>query len=579
MRAKSGIAIVATLVILVLVGLLVFGTFYTTQIEQFVTRNDATSTQANYIAQAGLQKYKTALFQNFRWALGQPTANVGACENPLYVGIDWDRNGPGSMQPFNSQGQMVFTENIGGGQATITIRRDANDPNYMTITSVGRFAGAQSSVRAVFNLANAGLLRYAVVAGSGSGQRAINGSANIRGGVFIEGDQADPTRQVFVGSGNMQVANSYDLSGNSLLSTRVTPTRANNLCASFRVRWGTIGMGGSAGLGSANTQQNPNNNLVDIKVGDPSLVPSQPNLALAYTTSGNSQLITNQSCSPFCAPFVGRYDISPSESPRFPRLDGPGNCGSNQTWRQCILTDARNVVFTRGAALPTLPAGATWNNSTSCNAILNQTTITLDSTVIDCRFNLNGRAAGGFYYAPNGSDGVLEVYGSVAMQGFNLRTIRGNNQPRNIYYRAYGYDQNGRAATILLQSFTSGQNRGGVLTLNGDVLPDGTAPFPQQALFLMAEGNANDLVSVDYARQNMTVAAMIYSGKRFILSGSQATLVGMVLADSFCTNSNCNGGGSADIYYVDPGINLPGALAAIPGTRVAVFQILSYERF
>lgn len=88
MRSKSGIAIVATLVILVLVGLLVFGTFYTTQIEQFVTRNDSTSTQANYIAQAGLQKYKTALFQNFRWAMGQPAVNANACENPLYVGID-----------------------------------------------------------------------------------------------------------------------------------------------------------------------------------------------------------------------------------------------------------------------------------------------------------------------------------------------------------------------------------------------------------------------------------------------------------------------------------------------------------
>ncbi|WP_299429339.1 hypothetical protein [uncultured Meiothermus sp.] len=578
MRQKSGIAIVATLVILVLVGLLVFGTFYTTQIEQFVTRNDSTSTQANYIAQAGLQKYKTALFQNFRWALGQPAANASACENPLYSGIDWDRNGPGSMQTFDGQGRMVFTDNIAGGQATITIRRDANDRNYMTITSVGRFAGAQSSVRAVFNLANAGLLRYAIVAGSGSGQRSINGSANIRGGVFIEGDQTDPTRRVFVGSGNMQVGNTYDLTGNSLLSTRVTPARANNLCSSFRVRWGTIGIGGSAGLGSANTQQNPNNNLVDIKIGDPSLVPSNPNLALAYTTSGNPQLITNQTCSPFCSQFVGRYDISDAESPRFPRLDGPGICGANQTWRQCIIADARNVVFSRGSPLPTLPAGASWSNATSCSAILNQTTISLDATTIDCRFNLNGRAAGGFYYSPNGTDGLLEVYGSVAMRGFNLQTIRGNNQARNILYRAYGYDQNGRAATILLQSFTSGQNRGGVLTLNGDVLPDGTAPFPQQALALMAEGNTAD-VSVDYARQGMTVAAMIYSGRRFVLSGSQATLAGMVLADSFCTNSNCNGGGSADIYYIDPGINLPGALAAIPGTRIAVFQILSYERF
>lgn len=577
MRRKSGIAIVATLVILVLVGLLVFGTFYTTQIEQFVTRNDATSTQANYIAQAGLQKYKTALFQNYRWALPRAATSLNACDNPLGGGIDWDRDGPGGVATY----PISFTENIGGGQAVVTINRDQNDPNYMTITSVGTFAGARSRVRAVFNLANAGLLRYAVVAGSGSGQRAINGGANVRGGVFIEGDQTDPTRNVFVGSGNMQIANTYDLSANSLLSTRVVPARANNLCSSFRVRWGVIGLGGNAGLGSANTQQSPNNNLVDIKIGDPSLVPANPTLALAYTTTPNPSLITNQDCQRgFCSQFVGRYDISDAESPRFPRLDGPGTCGSNQTWRQCIVSDARNVVFVRGAALPTLPVGATWSNASSCGAILNQTTISLDNTTIDCRFNLNGIAAGGFYYAPNGTDGTLEVYGSVVMQGFNMRSNRGNNQARNILYRAYGYNQsNPRAATILLQSFTSGQNRGGVLTLNGDVLPDGSATFPQQVLALMAEGNANDVVSVDFARPGMTVAAMIYSGKRFILSGSQATLAGMILSDSFCTNSNCNGGGSADIYYIDPGLNLPGALAAIPGTRVAVFQILSYERF
>ncbi len=577
MRPKSGIAIVATLVILVLVGLLVFGTFYTTQIEQFVTRNDSTSTQANYIAQAGLQKYKTALFQNFRWALGQPAVNANACENPLYVGIDWDRNGPGTMQTFDSQGRMVFTENIAGGQATVTIRRDANDRNYMTITSVGRFAGAQSSVRAVFNLANAGLLRYAVVAGSGSGQRAITGGARIRGGVFIEGNQNNAAERVFVGSGSMEISNNYNLSGNSLLSTRVVPAQVSNLCASFRVRWGTIGIGGSAGLGSVNTQQNPNNNLVDIKIGDPSLVPTHPNLALAYTTSGNPQLITNQTCTPFCAPFVGRYDISDAESPRFPQLNGPGTCGANQTWRQCIIADARNVVFTRGSSLPTLPAGAGWNNSASCGAVLNQATISLDATTIDCRFNLNGRAAGGFYYAPNGNDGVLEVYGSVAMQGFNLRTTRGSSQARNILYQAYGYDQNGRTATILLQRAFNGS--GGVLSLNGNLLPDGTAPFPQQALALMAEGSSSDPTSVRYDNNQMTVAAFIYSAKRFTMSGSQSALVGMVIADSLCVDSSCNNQGSTDIYYVDPGINLPGALAAVPGTRVAVFQILSYERF
>ncbi len=579
MRAKSGIAIVATLVILVLVGLLVFGTFYTTQIEQFVTRNDATSTQANYIAQAGLQKYKTALFQNFRWALGQPTASVGACENPLYVGIDWDRNGPGSMQTFNSQGQMVFTENIAGGQATITIRRDANDPNYMTITSVGRFAGAQSSVRAVFYLANAGFTRYAVVAGNGLGQESINGNARIRGGVFIEGDRNNPSRTVFAGSGNLEISNNYDLTGsqgNTFLSERVSPVQASNLCASFRVRWGTITLTGSAGLGAQNSQQNPNNNLVDIKIGDPSLVTNYPSLALAYNNQG---IIQNQTCTNgFCAPFVGRYDITDAESPRFPRLDDPGTCGSGLSWRQCIRNDARGVILTRGQTLPDLstlgfPSDASWGST--CQAFVNQASVNLGNTEYDCRVLLGSTPIAGFRYQANGQ---LEVYGTTVLRGFNL-TI-----DRTVTYSAYGYNQTGnRAATLLLESLNG---VGGNIRFNANFGPDGTARFPQQALALLAEGNTNDQFSVLYGANNVAVAAFIYSGRRFAMSGSQSALAGMAIVESFCANTTgnannprCGGQGASDIFYVDPGFNLPGALAAGLGRNVPVFQILSYERF
>ena len=42
MNAK-GIALVATLALMVVIALLVFGTFFTTQIELWTTRNDTTS--------------------------------------------------------------------------------------------------------------------------------------------------------------------------------------------------------------------------------------------------------------------------------------------------------------------------------------------------------------------------------------------------------------------------------------------------------------------------------------------------------------------------------------------------------
>ncbi len=65
MKRPKGIALVVTLSLLLLIALLVFGTFFTTQLELWITRNDTSSVQAFYAAEAGLQKYKAALFQQY----------------------------------------------------------------------------------------------------------------------------------------------------------------------------------------------------------------------------------------------------------------------------------------------------------------------------------------------------------------------------------------------------------------------------------------------------------------------------------------------------------------------------------
>lgn len=81
MNAK-GIALVATLALMVVIALLVFGTFFTTQIELWTTRNDTTSVQAFYAAEAGLQKYKAALFQQYVWREQSGTGEVAAASLP-----------------------------------------------------------------------------------------------------------------------------------------------------------------------------------------------------------------------------------------------------------------------------------------------------------------------------------------------------------------------------------------------------------------------------------------------------------------------------------------------------------------
>jgi Tfp pilus assembly protein PilX len=601
MRSKSGIAIVATLVILVLVGLLVFGTFYTTQIEQFVTRNDSTSTQANYIAQAGLQKYKTALFQNFRWALQNLTpTSLNACENVLSGGIDWDRGGSNSPQNF----PVTFTEQIGGGTARVTISRDSRRPRFMIITSEGNFSGARSRIRAVFDISNAGLFRYGLVIGQGSGQQVITGSPRIYGGVFIEGPRPNPNPPsppptVLTGSGNMTALNTFNLATNAEgdlrnLQTRSAVTSDNDLCASFRVRWGRVGVqSNSFGLGQPNPSNynpatDPNNQLLDIRVGDQRLAVNESR-ALLYQANSlpNNPVIYDQNCDNnggLCAQSIGRYDLSDSASPRFPRLDEPGNpqlCGVGVTWRSCLRSDAQIQFVATGQnpiALPPLPTGWQWVNESRCRAFLSgsQPNITLSqgrnaaqntNLSFDCTYRTpetGFNPAGGFAY--DAATRTLRVYGTANLLGFNIVT------DGQINYQAFGFGGVGRSASLFLERSPT-TSQGGSFTLAGNFVPDSETQFPTQNLSLIADEN------ITYTNNQMTVMGVIYAENRFVMSGSQSSFVGTAIANEFCTQDSCGTGGSPSLFFVDTSSNLPSAMLRAPYGQIASFSVISYERF
>jgi len=91
---RKGIALVATLAVVAVIAVLVFGTFFTTQLEIWTTRNDVTANQAYAVAQAGIQKYKTLAFQAFRYylnninAYGSELARYAQCGNLLTIGLD-----------------------------------------------------------------------------------------------------------------------------------------------------------------------------------------------------------------------------------------------------------------------------------------------------------------------------------------------------------------------------------------------------------------------------------------------------------------------------------------------------------
>jgi len=107
----KGIALVATLALMVVIALLVFGTFFTTQIELWTTRNDTTSVQAFYAAEAGLQKYKAALFQQYVWREQQGGTGGGSgCFTSLATGLDLDRDG--TPTPFVNNQLKTCTSRI-----------------------------------------------------------------------------------------------------------------------------------------------------------------------------------------------------------------------------------------------------------------------------------------------------------------------------------------------------------------------------------------------------------------------------------------------------------------------------------
>ena len=268
MNAK-GIALVATLALMVVIALLVFGTFFTTQIELWTTRNDTTSVQAFYAAEAGLQKYKAALFQQYVWREQRGgTGGGGGCFTSLARGLDLDRDG--TITPFVNnrlvlaQNEVVTDANGNPvGRYTATLYKDQDDGQLFTLVSEGTSGGAKARVQATFRISNTGYLEQAIFAGTGQANKWLNGGATIRGGVYVVGSPNNLDQYVIEANGNFALYNWYDLTTYSGIADRVERSyqRVNDLCASLRVQYGKISVGGSTQIGE------PDNKVKGVFVG------------------------------------------------------------------------------------------------------------------------------------------------------------------------------------------------------------------------------------------------------------------------------------------------------------------------
>lgn len=560
-RDSKGIALVTALAILTVVALLVLGTVFSTQIESWTTRNDTTSTQAYYIAHAGLEKYKTIAFQSFRFYLenlqkyGSELSTSATCGNLLSVGLDLNRDyvldGTNDLLPGGSR-----TVNYAGGKYTIKFA--ASGPNIV-LTSVGQIHGARATVQMVFEPKNAGLFSNAIFAGSGASSKFINGGATIWGSVYIQGDTSiSPPPYVIDSNGNFSMHNYYDQSdllgllGNRFTASDLTDmigstaTDQKDLCARLRVAYGQVATGGSSDLGDASAPSGYKGSLAGINVYQG---------ASDISVSGASSLVADNYPNGKLA-----YDLS--QPMKLPTLGGssPTPCKSDatKTWAQC-LADA-STKFNPTA----VPAGA----PASCNlaTITSGSTLTFGSTDIDCSWTDAAGVDHGFKYTydSNNKQGTLTVHGLIDFSGYDVHFAQ------NVATKFSG------KSTIMATADASGQ--GGNIIVDGDVLP--TTNFPKDdVLGLLA---SNDLTFTG-ANENQlstgtqTAVGLFYAGNQASIDKG-AVVMGSVLANYISTSSG-NAGQTAKVVQV-PGLeyNLSPGFTDIPNDMLATFRIVSYER-
>jgi hypothetical protein len=580
MQTRSGVALVTSLAIVMVVGVLVLGAMLTTQVELFVTRNDSTSAQAQYVAQAGLQTYKAGLFQNFRWIEGGTLTGslTDACINSLAAGIDFDRIG--SVVAWDQNRIVVPQQTVldanGNpiGTFDVVIMRDPDNVSRITIQSVGRtLAGgdtrtATSTARATFVIRNSSTLEQAIFAGDGSGMRFLNGNTTVYGGIYVVGNRDNADELVWEANGNFSIFNSYDKTANATTLQSFLAADAmqsSNLCAALRVESGRIGVGGSTQVGT------PDSPLLTVAVGR--------GLEDIDTSQGGTLACMSNKGVCVESP-VGPFDID--NPPDFPLLDETLDTELCQgLWRDCVQDEAVDdgLVIARagGGLLPTasLEPLVLGDMSSECadfiTAALTSGTFVFNTVSVDCTAPREDGRTIGFEYVWNGSYGVFTTHGNLNFRGFDLRF------DQHTRYAANSRDEDGTNRTFANLSVERSGTSGGHFAVAGSFVAEQShGRFPFNVLSIVAE----DTVHLG-GGNNTYVTAPIYAGEQFRIR-EMTQLFGQVIANEFCTTNVHNAcsiaGTPAEIVFVPTGENRAKSFRAIaPTGGIPTFRVEAYE--
>lgn len=296
MKQTQGFALVMTLLIVAIVSTLVTGSLLLAITNRQISSNDARSTQALNVAQAGNAYWKAELVSLYRHMLeniGDYEDEISAyvasggnisCGNYLAIGADLNRDGTiatasGDVQPDPEMGTLpAITIPLGNvdGEANVTFDVDGS---AVVLRSRSSFAGARATVVEAFSLRQLDMWNNAVSAEVSAPSTSISGRATIRGSVHVLGVGLASTATALNISGNLSLGNTYKGLSTSIDTTalRLTTPDPTDLCAELRVKNGKVLMDGNSRLGyaeSTNTLNDKGEEYID-------------NVRGIYTDNGN----------------------------------------------------------------------------------------------------------------------------------------------------------------------------------------------------------------------------------------------------------------------------------------------------
>jgi type II secretory pathway pseudopilin PulG len=255
MKREVGFVLIATLLIMVVVAILVFGTMFTTLVDRQVSANQQGATTAYYVAQSGLQQAKTRVFRGLvdHFENADPTP----CEESLEEGNQqaWQEF---LDEVLGDRGEWIDFPN--GENPVGQFRIATPDPpirdGHLVLIANGRVGNARATVQLIAS-AGAGLSgawdNAITAAGRNPNTRSINGNVAVYGSVqIVRGDVEIELVEDLSLQGTAGVYNNYrgkDGTANTGIEAEMarvtgaligTPEYLPDLCARIKIERGHL---------------------------------------------------------------------------------------------------------------------------------------------------------------------------------------------------------------------------------------------------------------------------------------------------------------------------------------------------